>query len=551
VFFPLLVLLIVSALAAHPGRPGGPKLLVLVVFDQLRGDYLSRWRHLFAPDGFRRLTTEGTWFTNCHYPYSLTVTGPGHASLGTGCVPSQHGIVENDWFDRQVGKIVYCSTFGDRYHMVPVGAKSKSGKNDGGAPTRLLVPTVGDVVKQTTGGRGKVIGLSLKDRGAVLPTGAKADVCFWYDDTQGAFVTSNYYEERLPAYMKRFNALRLADQWFDKHWVRLRTDLDYTAHSSVDDMPGEGDDKKKTNTFPHSLAMDDKQAGSKFYNRVYASPFGNELTWAAAQAILEGERLGRDEDVDYLVISFSSNDAVGHLYGPDSQEVLDITLRSDLIVADLIRTLDATVGRANYLLVLSADHGICPLPEVARGRSPQAGRLDPKPLVKALEEHLNEKYGTKLKWIEATTGAGLYLRRAALKAAAQSSTDVENACRDWLLAWPSVRTVYTRTDLAARVNHDPLLAKVRASFHPDRSPDVMPILQPYVFTSSYKNGTTHGSPHDYDTHVPLVVFGAGVAPQVRGERTMPQTAAVILAHSLGQRIANAACEMPAGVLEGR
>src|SRR5436190_18581558 len=163
-FLPLVLLLIASALATHPGRPPGPRLLVLVVFDQLRGDYLSRWHGLFGPDGFRKLTREGAWFTNCHYSYSMTVTGAGHASLGTGCLPCQHGIVENEWLDRQAGKTVYCSTFGDRYQMVPAGSKSKTGKNDGGAPTRLLVPTLGDVVKQATGGRGKVIGVAMKDR---------------------------------------------------------------------------------------------------------------------------------------------------------------------------------------------------------------------------------------------------------------------------------------------------------------------------------------------------------------------------------------------------
>ncbi|HMO37508.1 MAG TPA: alkaline phosphatase family protein, partial [Gemmatales bacterium] len=183
-----------------------PKLLILVVFDQLRGDFVSKWSELFGTTGFNRLKEQGAWFSNCHYPYSMTVTGAGHATMGTGCLPSQHGIVENDWYERTLPGEVYCAPFGDRYRMIPEGAKSKSGKSQGGAPDRLLVPTVGDYVKTSTQGQGKVIGLSMKDRGGVLPAGKKADICYWFDGSTGAFVTSNRYTDALPSYMQAFNA---------------------------------------------------------------------------------------------------------------------------------------------------------------------------------------------------------------------------------------------------------------------------------------------------------------------------------------------------------
>jgi len=544
----LILTAVIAAGWAHPSA-ATPRLLVLVVFDQMRGDYLSRWSGLFGPDGFRRLTSEGAWFNNCHYPYAVTVTGVGHASLGTGCLPSQHGIIENNWYDRRAGQGVYCATLEGRFRMVPAGSRSKAAGSQGGAPSRLLEPTVGDAVKQSTGGRGKVIGISMKDRGGVLPTGARADICYWYDDTQGTFVTSNYYADHLPAYMTDFNRQKYAERWFAKDWSRLRPDIDYLSFSSPDATPGEAEDKSKRTIFPHDMAGADKRIGSQFYNCVYTSPFGNDLTWAAAKAVIENEHLGQDDDVDYLAISYSSNDAVGHMFGPDSQEVLDITLRSDLIVADMIRFLDEHVGRDHYLLALSADHGICPLPEIARANHPDAARIDPKPVREGLEAYLNARYGTRFKWVEAITSGGIYLRDKVVQAAGRNRTEVEDACRTWLLTQPYVQTVYTRSQLLAATAPDSLMALVRGSFHPERSPDVMPVFRPYVLLTSYRTGTSHGSPHEYDTHVPLVLFGSGVTPQVRSERIPPQAAAAILTASIGQRLPHAIAEAPAGLFK--
>ncbi len=526
-----------------------PRLIVLVVFDQMRGDFLARWSSWYSSIGFNKLTSEGAWFTNCHYPYSMTVTGAGHATLGTGCTPAQHGIVENDWYDRSSGKTVYCATLGDRYRMVPEGSKSKTGKEGGGAPDRMLAPSLGELVKQTTKNQGKVIGISLKDRGALLPTGRKADICYWFDDNTGDFVTSNYYVDTLPAYMVKFNARKQANGWFNQDWVRIRKDISYDQLVGPDDVQGEGTGQKQGRIFPHPLTGGLATFGKEFYNAVYNSPMGNDLTWSAAQVVIDNEHLGKDAHTDYLVISYSSNDSVGHTWGPDSQEVLDTTLRSDVIMAEMIQFLDVKVGRENYILALSADHGICPLPEIARMQGHEARRVDPTKEVTHIEAHLTMKFGLFGRWIEGVSGAGLYLNYNTIKRAGKSRAEVESALAEWLLKQPYTLHVYTRSQMLSGAVLDRFGHMVKACFHPERSGDVMPVLKPYHFLSKYQTGTTHGSPHEYDTHVPLVVFGGGILHQKRDDLVSPQLAAVILAHTLGQAIPQSQVAVPEGLFK--
>ena len=345
------------------------KLAVLVVFDQMRGDYPARWRSLYGNGGFQRLMTEGAWFTDCHYPYGTTTTGPGHASILTGTCPDHHGIVNNNWNERGVD--VYCAA-SLRDTIVPPPIVAKGAKPPaGGNPERLLSETVADVLKQTYGPRSKVFGLSLKDRSAILTTGKQPDGAFWFD---GRLITSTYYTERLerryPDWGRPFYRSSRVHQWFGTDWDRFRPDLDYARHSGPDDAPGEPANRQ---SFPHSLTGG-KTAGSAYYSALAASPFGNELLLDIAKHCIVGENLGHDSIPDLLVVSFSSNDLIGHAWGPDSQEVMDVTLRTDALLADLLRFLDARVGHGNYTLALTADHGVCPVPEqsAAKGATPSA-----------------------------------------------------------------------------------------------------------------------------------------------------------------------------------
>lgn len=519
-----------------------PRLAVMVVFDQLRGDYLERWQQLYAADGgFQRLECEGAWFQNCHYPYAHTVTAAGHASILTGCSPDKHGIVGNEWFDRESGAEV-TSVSAERYEQVPPMAPQKPTadrkmmKIAGASPERLLAESLGDSLKTATANKAKVFGLSMKDRAAILLTGHHADGCFWLDDDSGFFCTSTYYRDRLPAWVADFNKSRRADQWFGHDWLRLRSDIDYTRFSGPDDVEGEGKGFAQGRTFPHPLTGGLKQLGKNYYRAVYNSPFGNELLLDLAKRAIDAEQLGQRDTPDLLTISFSSNDTVGHTWGPDSHEVLDVTLRSDVIVRDLLNHLDAKVGRGRYVLALTADHGICPLPEVSRARGLDAGRIAFNMLAAEAEAFLCARYspiGGSARWFEcATLYPWFYLNRALLRELKLDQAEVTETLARWLDKQTGVRKAYTRAQLDAPrpAGEDERIWKTQ---HP-RCGDVTVILKPYwIFNLPFSGGTTHGSLYSYDTHVPLLVHGPGIIPGPRPEPVTPQAAAAILAKALG------------------
>jgi hypothetical protein len=531
---------------------------VLIVFDQMRGDYLSRWQTLFAKGGFERLQKDGSWFLNCHYPYANTMTAPGHAALVTGCSPRNHGIVGNDWYDRAAGKVV-TSVESDRYQPVPpprpdLRKNKDKTKTNGAAPLRLLMPTLGEALKEATGGKGRVVSLSLKDRAAVLPAGKKADACYWFNTTAGQFVTSTYYREKPHGWVAEFNRGKLADTWFGKDWTRLCPDLDYVRYSGPDDVKGEWTGYKQGRTFPHPTTGGLKKPGKAYYEAVLNSPFGNDLLLALVKKAIDAERLGKNDIPDLLCVSFSSNDLVGHTWGPDSQEVLDVTLRSDRLIKDLLHYLDAQVGRDRYVLALSADHGICPLPEVAQSRGKKAGRIDQASLKTRANKFLNETFNDgedPANWIEAAVYPWFYLNRGVLKDRKLESRKVEEALAGWLAKQPGIQTAYTRTRLVqGPIKDDPVGERVRQSFHPDRCGEVTVVTKPYYLMTSLPMGTTHGTPHAYDTHVPLLVYGGGIAAKVHKEAVTPQAAAVILAHALGIKPPRGAeAPLPKGVMK--
>jgi hypothetical protein len=536
----------VSAQAPAVNATERPRLALLLVFDQLRGDYLTRWQHLFGDDGFRRLQRDGVWFANCHYPYAHTVTGAGHASLVTGCSPAEHGIVGNDWYDRAAGKSVNCVTGLRAYTQVPSSAPSVADellagtgfKARGVSPERLLVPTIGDVLKEATGGKSRVVSLSLKDRSAVLPAGKRPDACYWFSSSSGTFVTSSYYRERVHPWIEAWNRDHTADRYFAKQWSRFRPDVDYEKNSGPDDVVGESTGFAQGRTFPHATTGGLRQPGRLYYEALINSPFGNDLLFDLVQRAIESERLGQEDSPDLLCVSFSSNDLIGHCWGPDSQEVLDVTLRTDRLVQDFLRFLDAKVGQGRYLLVLTADHGICPLVEVSQSRGQDAGRVEPALLSKNAEECLSTTFGRVNggRWLEAASYPWVYLNPRTMKANGANEAAVEQALARWFETQPGINRAYSRTRLGTALPEEDAIGRaVRRSFYPDRCGDVYVVQKPnYLFSTVLGNGTTHGTPYDYDTHVPLIVYGTGIrgSGHPSREAITPQASAAILAQGL-------------------
>jgi hypothetical protein len=516
------------------------KLAVLLVFDQLRGDYLQRWDEHFTEGGFHRLEQEGAWFQNCHYPYANTFTGPGHASLSTGCSPDKHGVIDNDWYDVETSAFVYCAA-SPRYALVPAPPKElerdPKKKEQGGTPERLLAPTLADALKAATAGKAKVVALSFKDRSSVLPGGKRPDACYWFDVNTGNVVTSAYYRDAVHPWVAEFNKERLADKWFGQDWTRFRPMLDYEKLSGPDDVLGEGKGFGQGRTFPHPMDGGKKKIGKDYYEALYNSPFGNDVLLALAKKAIDAEKLGTHDVPDLLALSFSSNDPIGHNWGPDSQEVLDVTLRSDRIVKELLDYLDTKVGKGKYVVVMSADHGVCPLPEVAKAQGKDAGRATPADVMKAANAFLRDKYGEKDETaapVEALAECMFYLNRAWLKANQLDQGKVEEALAAWLKKQPFVQTAYTRAQLGeAAADGDEIGRLVRKSYYAGRSGDVLVVVKPYHLLTKYLTGTTHGSPHPYDTHVPLVALGPGIKQGARKDAVTPQAGVAILSRAVG------------------
>lgn len=548
-FRPLLALITLAVVAPlASAEPPKVKLAVVVFFDQLRGDYLERWQPLFGEGGFKRLQTEGAWFADCHYPYGITTTGPGHASVLSGQSGDTHGIINNNWYDRASGKTIYCAA-SDRYQIVPPTVVTKAPAEapldakrkklpDVGNPDRFIGLTLADVLKAANPG-GKVFDLSLKDRSAIFPVGKQPDGAYWFD---GRFVTSTYYRDALPAWVDAFNKSGQADRYFGKDWTRFRPDVDYDRYSGPDDGPGEGKGKGQGKTFPHPTTGGKDKIGKEYYEALATSPYGNDLLLAFAKACIEAEKLGQDDVPDLLTVSFSSNDLIGHAWGPDSHEVLDVTLRSDALMADLLGYLDAKVGKGNYSVVVSADHGVCPNPEVSAGKGLDARRVSPSQLLLGAERVLRDAYGepaseTKKKnrdlWIEAISAPYVYLNHRLLKAKGVDPDAAAETLAAWARKQDGVHRAYTNKQLRGDAAGDDILARMKNSFHPDRGGDLVVVLKPYYLLGSYTSGTTHGTPFDYDTHVPLLAYGPGVAGGKRTEKVTPQHACPIVANFLG------------------
>lgn len=496
-----------SAAASEPDPPR-PRLVVLLVIDQFRCDLLTRFETHYGAGGFRRLLDQGAFFANAYYSFGATATAAGHATLGSGRLPRDHGVVSNEWFPPEGGdKRVAVADPQTRLVGIP-GASDGRGRS----PRVFQGHALGDQLRLSDA-RSRAYGIALKDRAAILPVGPSADGAFWYDSRSGAIVSSSYYGSELPPELRQFNDERWVNRFAGSAWEPLLPPEAYAGTHAV------GEDwvpifAAYGHRFPHPLPGPREQPAAGYYSLVEATPFGNDIVLEAAQRLIRGQKLGQGPAVDLISIGFSSNDIVGHYFGPESPEVLDITVRSDRQLADLLGFLDQTVGVGAYLLALTADHGVTSSPHLTRNLNVPADFIDFRKLATLLNEKLNRQLGraassdplvlgTEVPWLFCSSE---FKQIDAQQQGALSRTVVET-----LRGTTGIADVYTAAELAgpppSRDDRERWLAW--RSYHPQRGGSFYLLVAPYYYEVDDKIAG-HSMGFTHDRHVPIVMLGPGV-----------------------------------------
>ncbi len=501
-----LLALCLSVGAAAGQAAEKPALVVQITVDQLRGDLPLRYRERFGAGGFRRLMDKGVCYRNAHFRHAATVTAAGHATLFTGGHGLQHGITGNDWVDRRTGKHLYCVAD----PASPVLGEG-AGEDDGRSPRNLMASTIGDVLVMASAGQARVFSVSGKDRGAILP-GGRLGKAFWFSSATGRFVTSKYYYHDYPGWARQWNDARPTDAYRGRAWTLLADPGTY-LHRELDDRDCERGFKTLGRTFPHALSGDNLK---DVHSAVRYTPFGDELALAFARELVTRERVGQGAATDFLAVSLSSMDYIGHAFGPESLEVEDHMLHLDRMLADWFAFLDEKVGAGRALIVLSSDHGAGESPECVEKIGFDAGRFYPRELMKKVNAALKERLGVQEDLVAAFWNPGFFLDPAAVARAKLTLEDAERAAADALRDEPGVALAVTRGDLlAGRLPDDPIFERIQRSFHPDRSPHVYVVQKPfwYLYPDPETYAAMHGSPYAYDTYVPIMIAGPGITPK--------------------------------------
>jgi len=531
----LLVLYACQPVQKQEQKVKKPKLVVGIVIDQLRHDYFERYADNFGEDGFKRLISEGFYNHNTHYNYIPTFTGPGHASVYTGTTPATHGIIANNWYDKNIKTSVYCAEDSSVY---TIGSTSEAGLM---SPHRMLSSTITDELGLATNFKSKVVGISIKDRGSILPAGHNPTGSFWYDKSNGHFVSSSYYgNEELPSWLQDFNNRNLADDYLNQTW-ELSMPLEEYTQSTADDMPYEmtvrGKDKP---IFPYDLKK--LRAGNGNFGLLPNTAFGNTILADLAIATMEGEEMGQDDITDFLALSFSSTDYIGHGFGPRSVEVQDTYIKLDQEIARLFKHLDEKVGKGNYLIFVTSDHGCAEVPEYLQANKIPADHYDGKAYVKNMSNALNQKFGEG-EWIEDFSNEQFFLNHELI---AEKNIDLD-AIRKFMvneaLQLEGVAEVYSASDMQSTEFTEHKAAALQMGYNFKRSGDVLLILEPGWFYQT-SSATTHGTGYAYDTHVPLIWYGSGIKSGKSYKRQNIDDIAVTLAHILGTSLPNGATGEP-------
>jgi predicted AlkP superfamily pyrophosphatase or phosphodiesterase len=501
-----------------------PRLVLLIVVDQFRYDYLERFGDLYGPNGFKRLMRDGASWTQSNYDHMPTYTAPGHGTMMTGAYPAESGIIGNEWLDRPTGKRITSVTDDS------VKALGGIATDLGASPSRLMASTVGDELRLATNDRAKVIGISVKDRSAILPAGRHANAAYWFSINSGTMVSSTYYFNQLPAWVTNFNNAKPADKYFGAKWERVLPEDEYRKRAGQDNPSWENVSNAwgDTNSFPHTITGGLTAPGRNFYLALDYSPFTNDMLVSFAQEAIVNEQLGQDDDTDVLTVSFSANDYVGHRFGPYSQEVMDVSVRTDRNIATLLDFVESKVGLANTLVAFTADHGVSPIPEHAAALGLGGGRVPFATVMGKIQAAISARYNPQgktpdltadylLRFQEAGTARewfinnNIYFNYDALRRDGVNLEEFSQLVVSAALTVPGIARCFSRLQLlrGATSVTDPIERRALHGFYPSRSGDVVMVAEPYKYIAETITAT-HGSPYSYDTHVPTIIMGPGV-----------------------------------------
>lgn len=483
-----------------PASISRPKLVVGLVIDQMRWDYLYRYYSRYSNGGFKRLINEGFSAENTFIPYTPTYTACGHASIYTGSVPAVNGIIGNDWFDPKLNRNVYCA---EDTSVSTVGSNTRAGLM---SPKNMVTTTITDELRLATNFQSKVIGISLKDRGSILPAGHTANAAYWYDGQTGDWITSTHYMKKLPIWLEDYNKIKLANKFFDKNWSTLYPIETYTQ-SDADNKIYEGKARgEQTPTFPHPL----KLYIGKNYEMIKSTPYGNTITLDLAKLAILSEDLGQGKSTDFLAVSCSATDYVGHQYGPNSIEAEDTYLRLDKDLEEFFNYLDSKIGKGNYLFFLSADHGAAHVPGFMEENKLPGGRFSESAAIKKINTALEEQFKVK-KAILASTNNQIYLNHKAIEDAKANYDALKRVAIDILKQNDEVMNAVDLNNLPGETMPEQIKKAITYGYNAQRSGDIYFYLKS-GYIGSGSTGTTHGSWYPYDSHIPCVFMGWNVKP---------------------------------------
>ncbi|MBL6447081.1 alkaline phosphatase family protein [Fulvivirga sp. 29W222] len=526
----LLLVLFINLAVIAESQAQKPKLVVGVIVDQMRQEYLVRFQPRFGEEGFNRMMREGYVLKNAHFNYVPTYTAPGHASVYTGSTPGVHGIIGNNWYNKELKRMVYCT---DDERESTVGSLSSKGEM---SPHYLLSTTITDELRLFTKRRSKVVGVSIKDRGAIFPAGHLGQA-YWYDKETGDFITSTYYREKLPPWVSQFNSKKRANYYLSKTWEPLYDINTYTASDS-DRSKYEMPVGDREAVFPYDLSQNKED-----YESLATTPFGNDILAELAMAAIEGEELGRGDDTDFLAVSFSSTDYIGHHFGPNSIELEDTYLRLDKNLAELISMLDRKVGKGNYVLFLTADHAVAEVPQYLIDNKVPAGYFTEN-IKEKVREALTSKYGEG-DWVENFSNLQVFFNRKLMLERKVPLHEAQEFVADYIMQFDGIAESYPAYVINwMDYGTQGIKGLLARGYHQKRSGDVLFSLQPGWFIGWDKTGTTHHSAFTYDTHVPMLWYGAGVKKGESYQYHPVTDIAPTLSMMLGIKLPSAATGQP-------